>query len=77
MRFQPVKDKVLIEHLEHDSLIILPFNHEVYKRAKVLAVSDSVSSVKTNDIIYLMEGVYGYTTDYGKVIKAEWILGRE
>jgi len=74
---RPIRDKVLVNMIKatHEYLV-LPDCYVLPTRvADVIAVGESVTGVSIGDRVVMMEGVRGYPTDYGRVIKEDWILG--
>jgi co-chaperonin GroES (HSP10) len=74
---RPIRDKVLVEMLKstHDYLVLPECYVEATRMADVIAVGEGVTGVDAGDRVLMIEGVRGYPTDYGRVIKEEWILG--
>lgn len=74
---RPIRDKVLVDMVKRASdLIYLPdYVVEAHRCADVKAVGEGVTGVQKGDRVVMMEGVKGYPTDYGRVVKEDWILG--
>jgi co-chaperonin GroES (HSP10) len=74
---RPIRDKVLVEMVKskHDFLILPDCYVESTRLADVTAIGECVDGISKGYRVIMMEGVRGYPTDYGRVVKEEWILG--
>jgi co-chaperonin GroES (HSP10) len=74
---QPICDKILVEMVKstHDFLILPDCYVEPTRLADVIGIGERVNGISIGDRVIMMEGVRGYPTDYGRVVKEEWVLG--